>query len=88
MHDGSTVAGLFTPRLLLWLRQRGLDVVLVIVEVKDEGLLGVAARLSQLSDLRIRWYAFLIESSRTPESLRRLLRADFLTGAKTRNMCV
>ncbi len=89
MHDGSTVAGVFGNRLLLWLWQRGLDVILAVVEEeKDEGLLGAApVRRSELNDLRIRWYAFLIESSSTLESLRQILRVDFLTGAITRNKC-
>ncbi len=79
------MVGLFAPRLLLWLRQRGLDGVLFVVEEEDEGLLCVVTvRRSELNDLRIRWYAFLIESSSTPESLLRLLRADFLTGATMR----
>ncbi len=66
------MVGLFAPRLLLWLRQRGLDGVLVVVEEEeDEGLLGVATvRRSELNDLRIRWYAFLTESSSTLDSLR------------------
>ncbi len=73
---------MFAPRFLLWLRQRGLDGVLDVVEEGEEGLLGVVTvRRSELNDLRIRWYAFLIESSSTPESLLRLLCVVFLTGA-------
>ncbi len=88
------MVGLFAPRLLLWLRQRGLNVVLVVVEEEEEeeeeeGLLGVApVRRSELNDLRIRWYAFLIESSSTPESLLPLLCIVFLTGAIRRNKCI
>ncbi len=80
MHGCSTVAGLFAYRFLLWLRKRGFDVIVFVAE-EEEGLLGVAARRSELSDLRIRWYTFFIESSRTPESLLRFFPDNFFTGA-------
>ncbi len=74
------MADLLAYRFLLWLRKRGLDVIVFVAE-EEEGLLGVATRRSELSDLRIRWYAFLIESSTTPESLVRLFPEDFFTDA-------
>ncbi len=67
------MVGLFGLLILLRLRLRGLLV--------DDGLAGDTTCLTELSDRRMRWYVFLIESNST--ELRRLVRVDFFTGAET-----
>ncbi len=67
-------------RMLLRLWIRGLLV--------EDGFEGEATCLVELSDRRMRWYVFLIESNSTepPPELRRLARVDFFTGAE-KQMC-
>ncbi len=75
MHDGSAV-GLVALLMLLRLRLRDF--------LAEVGFAGEATCLAELSDRRMRWYVFLIESNSTeaPPELRRLARVDFFTGAE------
>ncbi len=74
-HDGSA-SDLIDLLILLRLRLRGLLV--------EDGLAGEVTCLLELSDRRMRWYVFLIESNSTeaPPELLRLGRVDFFTGAE------